>query len=96
MLKHGGRFENYFSKHTVTHIICGNLPDSKMRNLRCEQVFLVNFASSVLICSLLSIVFGLFWLRAFSHGLPVVRPQWVLDCLAANRLLNCEFSPHAF
>ncbi|RWW42463.1 hypothetical protein BHE74_00051993 [Ensete ventricosum] len=61
MLKHGGRFENYFSKHTVTHIICGNLPDSKMRNL-----------------------------RAFSHGLPVVRPQWVLDCLAANRLLGCE------
>ncbi|URE45778.1 impB/mucB/samB family C-terminal domain [Musa troglodytarum] len=60
MLKHGGRFENYFSKHTVTHIICGNLPDSKMRNL-----------------------------RAFSHGLPVVRPQWVLDCLAANRLLSC-------
>ncbi|WOL04976.1 DNA repair protein REV1 isoform X3 [Canna indica] len=60
MLKHGGRFENYFSRHTVTHIICGNLPDSKMRNL-----------------------------RAFSHGLPVVRPEWVLDCLAANRLLNC-------
>lgn len=36
MLKHGGRFENYFSRDTVTHIICSNLPDSKMRNLRCD------------------------------------------------------------
>ncbi|KAK6946041.1 UmuC domain [Dillenia turbinata] len=27
MLKHGGRFENYFSRHRVTHIICSNLPD---------------------------------------------------------------------
>ncbi|XP_077211592.1 DNA-directed DNA polymerase isoform X2 [Tasmannia lanceolata] len=34
MLKHGGRFENYFSRHRVTHIICSNLPDSKVRNLR--------------------------------------------------------------
>lgn len=59
MLKHGGRFENYFSRDTVTHIICSNLPDSKMRNL-----------------------------RAFSHGLPVVRPEWVLNSLAANRLLS--------
>lgn len=34
MLKHGGRFENYFSRHRVTHIICSNLPDSKMKNFR--------------------------------------------------------------
>ncbi|KAM7460229.1 hypothetical protein LguiB_036385 [Lonicera macranthoides] len=27
MLKHGGRFENYFSRRRVTHIICSNLPD---------------------------------------------------------------------
>ncbi|KAG6515804.1 hypothetical protein ZIOFF_026234 [Zingiber officinale] len=60
MLRHGGRFENYFSRDTVTHIICSNLPNSKMRNL-----------------------------RAFSHGLPVVRPEWVLHSLAANRLLSC-------
>lgn len=59
MLKHGGRFENYFSRHTVTHIICSHLPDSKMRNF-----------------------------RAFSRGLPVVKPAWILDCVAANRLLS--------
>ncbi|GAV62320.1 LOW QUALITY PROTEIN: BRCT domain-containing protein/IMS domain-containing protein/IMS_C domain-containing protein [Cephalotus follicularis] len=34
MLKHGGHFENYFSSHCVTHIICSNLSQSKMKNLR--------------------------------------------------------------
>ncbi|XP_010538632.1 PREDICTED: DNA repair protein REV1 isoform X2 [Tarenaya hassleriana] len=34
MLKYGGRFENYFSRRSVTHIICSNLPDSKIKNLR--------------------------------------------------------------
>ncbi|CAN6206854.1 unnamed protein product [Urochloa humidicola] len=59
MLNNGGRFVNYFSRHTVTHIVCTNLPDSKMKNL-----------------------------RAFSKGLPVVKPAWVVDSLAENRLLN--------
>ncbi|KAK8456031.1 hypothetical protein SEVIR_4G264900v4 [Setaria viridis] len=60
MLNNGGRFVNYFSRHTVTHIVCSNLPDSKMKNL-----------------------------RAFSKGLPVVKPAWVVDSLAENRILNC-------
>jgi DNA repair protein REV1 len=34
MLNNGGRFVNYFSRHTVTHIICTHLPESKMRNMR--------------------------------------------------------------
>ncbi|XP_034227354.1 DNA repair protein REV1 isoform X3 [Prunus dulcis] len=34
MLNYGGRYENYFSRHRVTHIICSNLPDSKVKNLR--------------------------------------------------------------
>jgi DNA repair protein REV1 len=34
MMKYGGRFENYFSRRSVTHIICSNLPDSKVKNLR--------------------------------------------------------------
>ncbi|CAJ1924447.1 unnamed protein product [Sphenostylis stenocarpa] len=59
MLKYGGRFENYFSRYRVTHIICSNLPDSKVKNL-----------------------------RAFSAGLPVVKPTWILDSVAANRLLS--------
>ncbi|RZR86207.1 hypothetical protein BHM03_00013353 [Ensete ventricosum] len=59
MLRHGGRYENYFSRRSVTHIICSHLPDSKMRNF-----------------------------RAFSRGLPVVRPAWVVDSVAANKLLS--------
>ncbi|KAI4295713.1 hypothetical protein L6164_035729 [Bauhinia variegata] len=59
MLKYGGRFENYFSRRCVTHIICSNLPDSKVKNL-----------------------------RAFSAGLPVVKPTWILDSVAANKLLS--------
>ncbi|XP_017971803.1 PREDICTED: DNA repair protein REV1 isoform X4 [Theobroma cacao] len=59
MLNYGGRFENYFSRHRVTHIICSNLPDSKIKNI-----------------------------RSFSGGLPVVKPTWVLDSVAVNRLLS--------
>ncbi|KAL5707124.1 hypothetical protein ACHQM5_025211 [Ranunculus cassubicifolius] len=59
MLKYGGRFENYFSRTRVTHIICSNLPDSKIKNF-----------------------------RSFSRGLPVVKPTWVLDSVAANKVLN--------
>lgn len=59
MLKHGGRFENYFSRHRVIHIICSNLPDSKIKNL-----------------------------RSFSAGIPVVKPAWLLDSVAAKKLLS--------
>ncbi|CAH9091138.1 unnamed protein product [Cuscuta epithymum] len=59
MMRYGGKFENYFSRKSVTHIICSNLPDSKIKNV-----------------------------RSFSRGLPVVKPAWVLDCIAANRLLS--------
>ncbi|KAL6514610.1 hypothetical protein OROGR_020189 [Orobanche gracilis] len=59
MLKYGGKFENYFSRKRVTHIICSNLPDSKIKNL-----------------------------RAFSRGLPVVKPAWLLDSVAASKLLS--------
>lgn len=46
MIKYGGRFENYFSRRSVTHIICSNLPDSKVKNLRLVVLsfkLLVNF-----------------------------------------------------
>ncbi|CAK8539097.1 unnamed protein product [Lathyrus sativus] len=59
MINYGGRFENYFSRHRVTHIICSNLPDSKIKNL-----------------------------RSFSAGLPVVKPTWILDSVASNKLLT--------
>lgn len=50
MLKHGGHFENYFSRRRVTHIICSNLPDSKVKNLRSavKQVQSVSYFVSLL------------------------------------------------
>eukprot|EP00249_Psilotum_nudum_P030962 c44278_g1_i1 orf=1-540(-) len=55
MVKHGGRFENYFSKDYVTHIICSTLPDSKFNNP-----------------------------RLFSRGLPVVKPDWIVDSISTG------------
>eukprot|EP00898_Chlorokybus_atmophyticus_P005090 jgi/Chlat1/5582/Chrsp369S05362 len=31
MAQHGGNFENYYTRALVTHIICSNLPDAKIR-----------------------------------------------------------------
>lgn len=31
--------------------------------------------------------------RSFSGGLPVVEPAWILDCVAANRILSCKLFP---
>lgn len=47
MLKHGGRFENYFSRRRVTHIICSNLPDSKIKNLRFISLFFFQTVTNV-------------------------------------------------
>lgn len=34
---HGGKFTNYYSRSTVTHIICANLPDAKVRQYERER-----------------------------------------------------------
>lgn len=33
MALHGGGFANYYSKDTVTHIVCDNLPDTKLKQM---------------------------------------------------------------
>lgn len=33
MTLHGGRFENYYHKSIVTHVVCDNLPDTKLKQL---------------------------------------------------------------
>lgn len=33
MALHGGTFETYFSRDRVTHVICANLPDTKLKQL---------------------------------------------------------------
>ena len=57
MAENGGRFENYYSR-AVTHIVCTNLPDSKVKHFAHER-----------------------------DPPPTVRPEWVVDSLAARRLL---------
>ena len=89
MLKHGGRYENYFSWQTVTHLICSQLPDSKINNLRspiypCKASKMVEISKFVNFMNIPIIDF----FRSFSRGLPVVKPAWIMDSLAANMLLN--------
>jgi hypothetical protein len=33
MSMHGGKFANYYYKDTVTHVVCDNLPDTKLKQL---------------------------------------------------------------
>jgi hypothetical protein len=33
MALHGGAFETYFSRDLVTHLVCANLPDTKLKQL---------------------------------------------------------------
>lgn len=37
MALHGGRFNNYYSSSTATHIICSNLPDAKVKQYESER-----------------------------------------------------------
>ncbi len=37
MVMHGGRFENYFYRPPVTHVICSNLPDTKLKQMAKER-----------------------------------------------------------
>lgn len=37
MSMHGGAFKNYYSRSTVTHIICSNLPDAKVKAFEKER-----------------------------------------------------------
>merc|ERR1719375_1819484 len=37
MAEHGGSFENYFSSARVTHVICANLTDAKLKQHQKEK-----------------------------------------------------------
>ena len=37
MALHGGRFVNYYTRDTVTHIICSNLTDAKVKIFERER-----------------------------------------------------------
>jgi hypothetical protein len=58
MALHGGRYEMYYHRATVTHIICSNLPNAKVKAYEAER-----------------------------NPTPVVRPEWVVECIKAGCLL---------
>lgn len=37
MAKYGGMFHNYYSRRAVTHIVCSNLPDAKIKQFEQER-----------------------------------------------------------
>ena len=32
--------------------------------------------------------------RSLSRGLPIVRPEWIVDSIAASRVLHCKKLDH--
>ena len=48
MATHGGRFEVYYYKDRVTHIICSNLPNAKIKALEKERYVATTFATCTL------------------------------------------------
>lgn len=46
MALHGGSFQMYYSRSTVTHIICNNLPDAKVKQYERER-YVARVASSL-------------------------------------------------
>jgi len=58
MAQYGGEFHNYYSRSSVTHIVCSNLPDAKVKQFEKEK-----------------------------SPTPVVRPEWVVECVKAKRVL---------
>ncbi|KXZ53208.1 hypothetical protein GPECTOR_7g1101 [Gonium pectorale] len=73
MALHGGRFENYLYRDSVTHIICSNLPDTKIKQLAHERR--------------VEAMHGLAWVFGRAKPIPIVRPEWVVASIAAGRLL---------
>lgn len=61
MLLHGGRFENYYSRSIVTHIICSNLTDAKVKIFQKERCSSSNVATPP--CPMVSSFTGLFALE---------------------------------
>lgn len=47
MAIHGGYFENYYSRDRVTHIICSNLPDAKVKQFQRERLALCTGLSAM-------------------------------------------------
>lgn len=105
MLLHGGRYENYCYRGHVTHIICTNLPDTKLKQMAHERW--VSCKHSCALESLpgwckpdlwppselrCSVTVALMLCR---DPIPTVWPEWVVESLAAGRLLPVGLGANA-
>lgn len=90
MAQHGGNFEIYYHRGRVTHIICSNLTDAKVKIFQRERYALRRppecavFRWNTLVQSRMPCL-SLYWL--YRDPTPVVRPEWVVDSLKAGVLL---------
>ncbi|EFJ42568.1 hypothetical protein VOLCADRAFT_97374 [Volvox carteri f. nagariensis] len=75
MALHGGRFENYLNRDSVTHIICSNLPDTKIKQLAHERRGTAPPAPPAAVD------------KRAAKPIPIVRPEWVVASINAGRLL---------
>ena len=90
MASHGGFFLNYYSGSEVTHIVCANLPDTKVKHLertkqRCAHA-LQSWLLVFMPCSCPHIV------RSGGRDpKPIVHPDWIVDSLKAGTQLPVSF-----
>ena len=78
MAQHGGVFENYYSRASVTHIICAHLTDQKVKlngKERCASYLSPLRAHQLLLR------------RLRRAPVPIVRPEWIVDSIAAGQRL---------
>ena len=78
MAQHGGVFENYYHRGTVTHIICSNLTDQKVK------LFLKERYEKLLAACLLSVPEYMADRLGGRTPVPIVRPEWIVDSIAAG------------
>ena len=87
MAQHGGVFENYYARANVTHIICSNLTDQKVKNYakeRCVLRWLVWRCRQQLAERM----------HVFCRDpKPIIRPEWIVDSIAAGRRLPVRMPP---
>ena len=86
MAANGGTFEVYYFKHRVTHIICSNLPNAKIKALEKER------------CNLCPVNKGnACWMAAIPECQSIMDGQQILEGLitansnsvANTKLLTC-------
>ena len=109
MALHGGCFETYFSRDRVTHLVCSNLPDTKLKQLAANPRWAGGRPAGGVLGGLgaagsrLCLQTTLHALRVIPpppntqrrKPVAIVRPEWVVASLRAGHLLPVSSSSGA-